>query len=164
MRKLQRLPKIPPITPSSKTASISTQPYCASAELTSNIIRPPCPNRPHFPVQQYSMKVLNTNATTAVVKNVLQRRALRHLTSPINKRIDTWINQQTMNDSYKKVSIESEKNYHVLMVQRAHALYHMNTLKLRQVKVKTIFKGHIYGPNCPPLPCLYSSFFSTLIL
>ena len=70
---------MPPMTPRNSTASISGTPYVSVAALTSYIIRPPCPNSPHFPVQQYSMKALKTIATTAVVKNVLQRRALRHL-------------------------------------------------------------------------------------
>lgn len=43
------------------------------------MIRPPFPKSPHFPLRQNSIRPLKTIATTAVVKNVLQRRALRHL-------------------------------------------------------------------------------------
>lgn len=70
---------MPPIIPRKITANISGPLYVDVAELTSYIIRPPWPNSPHFPVEQYCMKALKTMATTAVVKNVLQRRALRHL-------------------------------------------------------------------------------------
>ncbi|KAJ0892130.1 hypothetical protein HanPSC8_Chr09g0362221 [Helianthus annuus] len=42
-------------------------------------MRPPSPNNPHFSFLQYSIRDFNTTATTAVVKNVLHRRALRHL-------------------------------------------------------------------------------------
>lgn len=42
-------------------------------------MRPPSPNSPHFPLRQNSMRDLSTIATTAVVKKVLHRRALRHL-------------------------------------------------------------------------------------
>lgn len=72
---------MPPITPRNNTGSTSGREYVTSAELTSYIIRPPCPNKPHFPLEQNCMKALKTIATTAVVKNVLQRRALRHLVS-----------------------------------------------------------------------------------
>lgn len=60
-------------------ANTSPLPYEALAELISYIMRPPSPNSPHFPVVQNCMKALKTIATTAVVKNVLHKRALRHL-------------------------------------------------------------------------------------
>lgn len=81
---------MPPIIPRKITANISGALYVSVAELTSYIIRPPWPNSPHFPVVQYCMKALKTMATTAVVKNVLQRRALRHLKQGQRRR-STWV-------------------------------------------------------------------------
>lgn len=57
-------------------------------ELISNIINPPLPNSPHFPLRQYSIKPRNTTATIAVVKNVLHRRALRHLKTKKEKNLN----------------------------------------------------------------------------
>lgn len=70
---------MPPKIPRKITANKSAALNVAIAELTSYIIRPPFPNRPQLPLEQNCMKVLRTIATTAVVKKVLQRRALRHL-------------------------------------------------------------------------------------
>lgn len=52
--------------------------YVTVTSLTSNMMSPPLPKSPHFPELQYSMKALSTTATTAVLKKVLQRRALLH--------------------------------------------------------------------------------------
>ena len=52
------------------------------ADVTSNMINPPFPNRPHFPLLHTSISALRTTVTTAVVKNDLQRRALLHLYTP----------------------------------------------------------------------------------
>lgn len=70
---------MPPMIPKSRTANISELLYVTVAALTSYIIRPPSPNNPQLPEEQSCIKALKTIATTAVVKNVLQRRALRHL-------------------------------------------------------------------------------------
>ena len=70
---------MPPIIPRSITASISATLYVTLVALTSYMISPPFPNNPQVPVEHNSMKVLKTIATTAVVKKVLQRRALLHL-------------------------------------------------------------------------------------
>ncbi|GER38952.1 BEL1-like homeodomain 6 [Striga asiatica] len=50
-----------------------------TVEFTSNMIKPPWPKSPHFPLRQKLMRDLKTTATTAVVKKALQRSALRHL-------------------------------------------------------------------------------------
>ena len=78
-RQLYVLPRMPPMVPRNNTTTISIPLYITLAWLTSYIIKPPSPNSPHFPVAQYWIPPLKTTATTAVVKNVLQRRALRHL-------------------------------------------------------------------------------------
>lgn len=49
------------------------------ADVTSNIMRPPLPKSPHFPLKQTSIKARSTIATTAVVKKALHNRALLHL-------------------------------------------------------------------------------------
>ncbi|WVZ06835.1 hypothetical protein V8G54_020181 [Vigna mungo] len=64
--------------PMTTTMTISITWYLTVTLLTSNIIRPPSPKRPHFPEWQISMKALRTTTTTAVLKKVLQSRALLH--------------------------------------------------------------------------------------
>lgn len=67
-------------------------------ELISNIINPPVPNSPHFPLRQYSVKPRNTTATIAVVKNVLHRRALRHLKTKKEKNLNEDDDEKASNN------------------------------------------------------------------
>ena len=70
---------MPPIAPRVSTGRTSMRWYVTLAEYTSNIMSPPLPNSPHFPLKQKSIRARSTIATTAVVKKDLQRRALLHL-------------------------------------------------------------------------------------
>ena len=64
--------------PMTATGRISITWYLTVTLLTSNMISPPAPKRPHFPELQISMKALRITTTTAVQKKVLHRRALLH--------------------------------------------------------------------------------------
>ena len=64
--------------PMTTTGMISITWYLTVTLLTSNMIKPPFPKRPHFPELQISMKARSTTTTTAVLQKVLHSRALLH--------------------------------------------------------------------------------------
>ena len=97
---------MPPIAPRVSTGSTSIRWYVTLAEYTSNIMSPPLPNNPHFPLKQKSIRARSTIATTAVVKKDLQRRTLLHLKKKILILMlkKTTSEFSTMSDGQQKLS------------------------------------------------------------
>jgi hypothetical protein len=105
---------MPPIIPSTMITIKSGVLYTATVELRSNMINPPCPKRPHFPLRQKTVIPLNTTATTAVVKNVLHNKALRHL-----EHIDTIISLGKTELFKSKVTVD---NYEIMKKMRGGSI------------------------------------------